>query len=323
MKKFRILCAAALICLIPGAAMAADTPVLIAANPMTGGATMPQAGGVQVLSSFGVVEEIGTDYVVVKLDEGASVARVQLNIGEDSVILDNVSGKAVKLADIKAGDRVFAHYSDMLTKSIPAQTEMVALFTNVESSTPGLVWTVESIDGNIAVVDNGGLFLTMPEGVTVKAGDRIAAWYENVMMSLPAQAVADRVVVLASVEASVPEKVEPTVVEPQGVAVNGETVADVVEKVNGEYCVPLRAVAEKLGFELTWDGNRMSATIAKGEQTAQFTMDSDTLVVDGDMAHKLGAPVYLRNKEVMFVPVKALEMLGLTVVVGEQVEINA
>lgn len=333
MKKFRILCAAAIIGLIPTAAMAADTPMLIAENPMDNiVASMPENAGVEMLSSFGEVEEVASEYVVVKLDEGASVARVQLNITEESAILDNVTAKGIEVLDIKVGDRVFAYFDDKMTKSIPAQSALIALFTNVEDSTPALVWTVEEVahsngSSKILTVDNGNLLLTVDTDFDIKAGSRIAAWYETVMMSLPAQAVADRVALLTSVdtanveETQLPEQ-EEVIYVPNSVKVNGEALDVTVEKVGEQVCVPLRAVAEKLGYKLTWDADRMTANISKDGVTAAAAMGSNTLVVDGDMAYDLGAEIYLQNKQTMFVPVSMFEKLGLAVKVGNELEIG-
>lgn len=332
MKSLRIMCAAAIICMLPAAAFAADDIMLIASNPTDGAATAQPAGDVTI-SSFGTVEEVGAGFVTVKMDDGALVARAQLNIGAETVILDSATGESVKLADIKAGERVLAYYSDKLSKSIPAQTELLALFTNAEEATPGVVWTVEEVahsnsNSKILTVNNGDLLLTVTTDQPIKVGDRVAAWYDTVMMSLPAQAVAERVVVLSSVDTAVPEEVKPGVAvdmpasAPQVVKVNGKTVHAVVERLNGEVCVPLRLIAEELGYTLTWDGNKMAATITKDGVSTEVTMGSDTIVTDGDMAHKLGAGVYLRNREKMMVPVDMFKELGFAVSVGEQVEIG-
>lgn len=340
MKKFRILCAAALICLIPGAAMAADEVMAISEVGGDLVAAMPETAGVQVLSAFGEVEEIGEDYVVVKTDDGAAVARVQLNVTDESAILDNVTGKFVNLTDIKAGERVFAYFDDKLTRSIPAQSALIALFTNVEESTPALVWTVEDVahsnsSSKILTVDNGGLEITVNTDAAIKAGDRVAAWYDVVMPSLPAQATADRVVVLISSDKAevAEEKTEEAapVADPKWVTVNGEKLAVVVEKLNGEAMVPLRAVAEKLGFELTWNPDEMSAHITNGTVQTKVAMGDTTYymqtAIEGAVGltgpQDLGAPVYLRNKEVMFVPANLFKLLGFDVEIGEMITINA
>lgn len=327
MKKLRMLCMAAALCLLPGVALAADAPLLIAPNPNAGAA---QPAGVVVCSGYGTVEEVGGDYVVVKLEDGAPVQRAQLNITDESAVLDNATGRGVKLADIKKGDRVFACYSDRLTRSIPAQTPLIALFTNVDTSSPGVVWTVEDVahsnsNAKKLTVDNGDLELTVYTDENIKTGDRIAAWYDAVMMSLPAQAVADRVVVLASVDTAVPTEVaehaQTPVSAPMVVKVNGAEVKVVVERLHGEPTVPLRAIADALGYTLSWDGAKMAATISKGQLAATATMGSAALVINGDTVD-LAAEVYLRNREKMFVPVQMFEKLGCTVKVGEQIEIN-
>lgn len=337
MKKLRFLCAAALICMLPAAAFAADDVMLISATDGDAVATARPAGAVTTLSDFGEVAEVGEDYVVLKLDEGAAVARVQLNITDESAILDNATGKAVKLADVKVGERVYAYYSEQMTRSIPAQSALSLLLTNVENTTPGLFWTVEDVahsnsNSKILTVNNGDLLLTVTTDENIQPGATVVAWYDMVLESLPAQATADRVTVLTAVDHAEPEeeKAVETVVEPQGVTVNGDKLDVVVETVNGEAMVPLRAVSEALGFTLTWNPNEMSAHITNGTVQTKVAMGDTTYymqtAIEGALGltgpQDLGAAVYLRNKEVMFVPANLFKLLGFDVEIGAQITIS-
>lgn len=339
MKNFRLLCAAALLCLIPGAAMAADTPVVIASNPLADGAAQP-GGAVAALADFGTVEEVGADYVVAKLDKGAAVARVQLNITDESAVLDNATGKAVKLADVKLGARVYAYYSEQMTRSIPAQSALYLLLTNVDDTTPAFYWTVEDVahsnsQNKRLTVNNGDLVITVNTAEKITPGSTVAVWYDMVMPSLPAQATASRVVPLISVdhskavEEAVP--VDTPMPDPKWVTVNGERLHVVVERLNGQAMIPLRAVAEALGFTVTWNPAEMSAHITNGTVQTKVAMGDKTYymqtAIPGAVGltgpQNLGAPVYLRHNERMFVPARLFQLLGFDVETGEQITINS
>lgn len=344
MKKFRFLCAAALVCLLPGVALATDATALIASNPLDAASAAEPGGAVAALADFGTVEEVAADYVTVKLDDGAAVARVQLNITDESAVLDNATGKPVKLADIKVGSRVYAYYSERMTRSIPAQSALYLLLTNVDDTTPAFYWTVEEVahsnsSNKRLTVNNGDLVITVNTDENITPGSTVAVWYDVVMPSLPAQATASRVVPLISVDRS--EAVEDAVEEgvpvdtptsdPKWVTVNGERLHVVVERLNGQAMIPLRAVAEALGFTLTWNPNEMSAHITNGTVQTKVAMGDATYymqtAIPGALGltgpQDLGAPVYLRNNERMFVPANLFKLLGFDVEIGEQITINS
>lgn len=338
MKKIRFLCAAALLCLLPGVALATDVAVPVATNSLDAASAAEPGGAVAALADFGTVEELGADYVTVKLENGA-VARVQLNITDESAILDNATGKPVKLADVKVGSRVYAYYSEQMTRSIPAQSALYLLLTNVDDTTPAFYWTVEDVahsnsSNKKLTVNNGDLVITVNTAENITPGSTVAVWYDMVMPSLPAQATASRVVPLISVDHS--EAVEDAVPvtptsDPKWVAVNGERLHVVVEQLNGQAMIPLRAVAEALGFTVTWDPAAMSAHITNGIVQTRVAMGDKTYymqtAIPGAVGltgpQDLGAPVYLRNNERMFVPANLFKLLGFDVEIGEQITINS
>jgi len=87
-------------------------------------------------------------------------------------------------------------------------------------------------------------------------------------------------------------------------------VAPVIE--GGRTLVPLRVVAESLGFEVTWDGLSQTATLVRGDTTIMLTVDRPDALVNGNLI-TLDVPPTIRFDR-MLVPVRfAAEQIGLDV----------
>lgn len=185
MKKIRIFCAAMTIAVIGtfgGVALAADNTLkdvdnntqqkLPAFTDGTVAAVEQQEVQVAMLSGFAEITEIApaevdADFIVVKPEDG-SYPEIRLNIGADTLLLSNKDGKAVRLADLKAGDRVYVYYSPAMTRSIPPQSYMSLLLTDVDEGTPARFWTAEAVEADasgdlVITTDNGGLFVRVPK----------------------------------------------------------------------------------------------------------------------------------------------------------------
>lgn len=225
MKKIRIFCAAMTIAVIGtfgGVALAADNTLkdvdnntqqkLPAFTDGTVAAVEQQEVQVAMLSGFAEITEIApaevdADFIVVKPEDG-SYPEIRLNIGADTLLLSNKDGKAVRLADLKAGDRVYVYYSPAMTRSIPPQSYMSLLLTDVDEGTPARFWTAEAVEADasgdlVITTDNGGLFVRVPkdawqnaDDAKIKEGDRFLAWYDIVALSYPGQATANKAMLL-------------------------------------------------------------------------------------------------------------------------------
>ena len=124
MKKMRVLCALAAVMLcgaVPVFAQAVETADMAAADTA---AVMDQ---VAPIADFAVVKEVGTDSVTIRPDT-AYEGLIQLNIGDAALLLDNQTGAAVLPADLKAGDKIYAYWSPMMTRSIPPQSNLQRVF---------------------------------------------------------------------------------------------------------------------------------------------------------------------------------------------------
>ena len=170
-------------------------------------------------------EEIGDGYITGKTDQGTLI---QFNISDDTVLLDSETGNAIGLSDIKAGDEIMVDHSTVMTKSIPGQTEAYLIATNVSKGGAinliNATDVVENEDGSLTVTDKpAGIILTITKDATVKPyktknivklsdiaiGTKLAAWYDVVALSYPAQASTNKVVIIDNTPFDAPFGVEP------------------------------------------------------------------------------------------------------------------
>lgn len=323
MKKMRILCAAVLLCVLPGMALAAETPAPVSA-PLDGvsGTTYTETNG-QFLSATAtttlkeVVNDGDFSYMLVTVND----QDVQLNIPENFTAISAKDGSRVDWTTLKAGDAVVANYGPQATFSIPPQSPLNYLIAVGEEKAPAGMFTVEEVteakDGWQILTNQGSLYITLTKAVWGETapvkGEQLLAWYDMVMESEPAQAVADKAVRVA------PEKeaAKPAAVPVEFKGVRGSE----FETVNGVKMVPLRAVSEALGFKLTWTEAPMSAHITNGKVQTNvvigdpnyYTLPVDTARSSWQVGATMGAAPYLQNKTTTYVPVQLFELLGFTV----------
>ena len=157
-------------------------------------------------------EEIGDNYITAKNDQGTLI---QFNITDSTVLLNSETGDAIGISDIKAGDEFMVDYSSVMTKSLPGQTEAYLIATNVNKGGAINLINVtdvkENEDGSLTVTDKpAGIILTIQKDATVKPyktknivkisdiaiGTKLAAWYDVVALSYPAQASTNKVVIV-------------------------------------------------------------------------------------------------------------------------------
>ncbi len=94
-----------------------------------------------------------------------------------------------------------------------------------------------------------------------------------------------------------------------GKTLESDTPAQIV---NGRTLVPLRAIFEALGAEVSWDGNEKSVSADKGSASIYMKIDADSFTVNGD-TRTLDVPASIINGRTM-VPARAVsESLGCNV----------
>lgn len=286
-----------------------------------------------------VISETGDDYIVAKTDDGQEI---QLNISDETVLIDSELAAPFNLSDLKAGDRIYAEYSSIMTRSLPPQTSAAMIAVNVENGGGVSLINVNKVetdnDGNLTVYDNEkDIVLTVGKDASVKpymtknivklqditVGSKILAWYDIVTLSIPAQAYTDKVVAV-----SIPDTADGS----SFTLVVGDKTLDITEKPYYEgntLMVPLRKIGEALGYKVGWDEKSGAITIEDSSiQKATLYDGTKDVVFDGklsaiDMSRKVENTVCTTvNDGCTFVPLDFFkEFLNDTSVKGMTVTV--
>ena len=206
---------------------------------------------------------------------------VALHITDDTFVIQNGTGYYLNGFDICEGEQVKAWYGPVLTRSLPPQGKADAVIAGEQNDRPTFTYfnigKVEpQEDGSVRVLNvNESQYVTIfpqvyPDVAELKAGDKMLLWYEFTTMSMPGQATATKAVLLKQGPADINISTTAGVI-----AMDGKELADVklVEKNNTLY-VPLRQVAEALGYTVTWNGDAQTAVVYDGSRSAVCTIGS-------------------------------------------------
>ena len=194
-----------------------------------------------IMISGKIASETG-DMVEVKPYNEAEMG-VMLNMGAYPYVVDCATGEAAALKD-RIDDSVIAYYGPVTTRSIPPQSNPVLIIINIpQDYIPpkyGRAEAVEKSGDSVKVtMDNGSLIVTFAKDTpispyltrnivtidNIQVGSDLLVWTPMVAMSYPAQANAQKAVLLGQTN-STETRVEMTA---------------------------LRTAAEELGYKVDWD----------------------------------------------------------------------
>ena len=206
---------------------------------------------------------------------------VALHITDDTFVIQNGTGYYLNGFDIREGEQVKAWYGPVLTRSLPPQGKADAVIAGEQNDRPTFTYfNIDKVepqeDGSVRVLNvNESQYVTIfpqvyPDVAELKAGDKMLLWYEFTTMSMPGQATATKAVLLKQGPADINISTTAGVI-----AMDGKELADVklVEKNNTLY-VPLRQVAEALGYTVTWNSDAQTAVVYDGPRSAVCTIGS-------------------------------------------------
>lgn len=249
---------------------------------------------------------------------------VALNVSEETMILDAKTGLPGTLKDLKAGDLVYAYYSPAMTRSLPPQSFATVIITEVEKDkTRPAYFTVKEIisesDEEIRVLNEAGDLIARiskdapispfktKQIVSIKdinVGTELFIWYDIVAMSYPGQT-----------------NVQKTVFVRPG-AENSLTINDQeidlgelkIHEQNNQKMIPLRLVAEALGFEVTWDSSIRGAKLDDGSVKTTVVIGKDSYYKASSKAIGLTQSIELGAKpelidNTMYVPAQLFNLL--------------
>ncbi|MFJ3387973.1 stalk domain-containing protein [Lysinibacillus sp. NPDC086135] len=240
-------------------------------------------------------------YYTVKEEENTNV----FVVNDDTLVFDN-TGKEVKL---QKGDKVTAYtYANkpMLMIYPPQYNPEVIIVETKEMGTVEVdFFNKELVNTDNTLKLNVGkeTELLSLSGKKVKAEDlaeqHLLVFYTIATMSIPAQTPPSKVVVLDTIAQ------EPGEVDPSKAAVQEIINKDFYE-VEGTKMVPLRLIAEELGFKVESTGN--GAIISKGALSYTITRDQKEYGYNKALRYFKVAPALLEPTKT-YVPVDFVEEL--------------
>lgn len=329
-----------LVCVLGTQAMAAEGPQNVEAVPISAVLDQEIPSVPASVLYYGTVRTIGKDEdgtIVRLLLESERYGAYIMNVDAQTVWIDSGNRTASNPADLEEGESLYVFHSAVSTRSMPPQSAAFAVVRNIPMDAGTAMYhEVERVDrladDSLRIItDNGSLHISVDgktelnryqdsETVTLdqlRAGDRIMAWYGAVQETYPARANAGHILVLPRQEA-VPQEGAQLTME-----LDGRVPNMVGRYENGVAMVPLAAVAQALGFDVTY---------TPGEDGALVTVESETFRVNLYIGQKLifgttkiegavgttgpqnyGKDAYIVAPGTTWAPAQLFQMLGKTV----------
>ncbi len=259
-----------------------------------------RTGSMATVSKINMDGETVSSILVKTTDE----QDIQLNLSADTLIVNNETGAAAALSDIKEGDKIYAYYSKAMTRSLPPQSACELILVGVGENTPASLHEVGTVSTNEegmaeVLIADGSMIIRMDDKTTyapyrtknivtkadLTEGTRFLAWYDIVAMSYPGQAYTQKVVILPAAtteetatetqatretEQTAPETTEMTIVA------GGKTLEVKGEMKDGVAVVPVRAAAEALGCTVSYEQKDGKEYVTVENDTRSMTLEIGT-----------------------------------------------
>lgn len=259
-----------------------------------------RTGSMATVSKINMDGETVSSILVKTTDE----QDIQLNLSADTLIVNNETGAAAALSDIKEGDKIYAYYSKAMTLSLPPQSACELILVGVGENTPASLHEVGTVSTNEegmteVLTADGSMIIRMDDKTTyapyktknivtkadLTEGTRFLAWYDIVAMSYPGQAYTQKVVILPAAtteetatetqaaretEQTAPETTELTIVA------GGKTLEVKGEMKDSVAVVPVRAAAEALGCTVSYEQKNGKEYVTVENDTRSMTLEIGT-----------------------------------------------
>ncbi len=267
-----------------------------------------------------IIESTNSGITVISADN-----QYQITIPADLTLMPYKTKQIVTLQDIKVGTPLFAWF-EFMTLSIPAQataTKVVVLPTPAGTVT-------ENEKKNIIINEVGQINAEEFLGCVLKTINKSTGTGTYTQQALALGLVTQEEITAAGNQPitrafmyNVIEKVtqgnfnvNPVELEyninqllVNGIEINDEilNMTDSIPVKNGNLMVPLRQVAEKLGFTVGWDAATSSVSLTKGNVNVSFALGVDKYTKDST-AHTLNTPPTLIDSKT-YVPLSLFKLL--------------
>lgn len=278
--------------------------------------------------SHATITEVASDRLTVKTENGDVMILETAN----ALYVDDATGLPVSRDTLKKDAAIYVYYGDAFTENNSTQaTAQLVLVNLTKDKAPAHMLTVEKVERNAddsvrILGDSGKIWVTVEQTTPIApltsknvvknsdlyVGTTVLVWYDAVKESLPAQTTATKVIVLPTSNTSF------TVIREGDIAIAEGQVE------NGVAMVPLRKLAETLGFTVTWNGKEQSIMLTNGEiqstvHVGQFLYFYSSVKAIGMSAPEyLGAAAYVKDGTT-YVPAEFFNLLGASITLNGSV----
>lgn len=196
-------------------AVTEETAEAPAADAPAAPTTEPGAG--KALSSirvYGVVKEMRDGMIYIEnTKQNDMYGEINLNVTEETMILDAVNAETKTIEDIQIGDTLYAYVSPAMTRSLPPMSNAELILCNIPQDIGAPEYAeivaVQNAEKGISLETDREIIYHISEeteitdfttGESVDAssiteGSRVLAWYQIVLQSLPAQTTPYKLIV--------------------------------------------------------------------------------------------------------------------------------
>jgi len=220
-----------------------------------------------------------------------------LYINENVILLDGETKDFITTDELEVGMPVTTYYhkETIMLMSMPPQLAPDVIVVNTSEDYSSI--HISNFDENLLSSD-GGLILTISNDTIIvdKEGNKVdkeeiknrdlVVFYSIVRESYPAQTTPEKIVVIENKEYVVEDSVleHENAVSELGIKIlnkiyiNDEEISlenEIFENQAGIKMLPLRQIAEALGYEVTWDNEAKRAELVKGPHYTAVTIGED------------------------------------------------
>ena len=255
-----------------------------------------------VIFTKGQLTEINDGSVRVEGEGG--YRDIVLNISATTHIVNAEDGTPVPFSSLQKGGSVVAYYGPGVSKSMPPQGNAFALVVGTPAKGgAGIYMKAGSIDkvddGKIKVLSsNGDRLITitsevLPHLEAIREGSELLVWYDMMTLSIPGQAAATKAVLLpATIKVHLGAGV---------IVANGKELVlgqdDRIINKGKTVLLPLRVIAENLGYSIVWQAEQQQIELKSGDEiAATFRIGSKSYQKGQDVIGLANAPELVNGK---------------------------
>jgi len=311
-----------------GSALAAQQLEIVPIHASVINDIMPQTK-LDLMRIYGTATSIENGRIVLEnSNENADFSKIVLNISDNTLILDAVSGMPKSIDDIRDYEFLYAYISPAVTKSLPpiANPEVILAsipadfavpsyveIDRVEQGEAGSVIVHTNEDKSYTVTDDTELFPYMTDNLInkhdLKPGAKLLVWQQSAMAEGTQE----------TASATVKMMVFPyaysgyITLNQEGLSINGTTLelkeGEQPYAENGRLMVPFRKTVEALGYEIKWDNETRGIQVVKGDTKLYSFTARGTEVLQGEDTYTLHEAAALSNG-VSFIAIEDLIYLN-------------